>query len=131
MLRTRIRHFVENLSGLHIFRVPPRGTDFFYDLERHIPDLHINTVFDVGANVGQSTIRFLKAFPDAKIRAFEPVSRNYAQLRQAVGNNVRVITYNMGLGAEAGTAKMSLDGGPAMSRIVADEDSTRARMWKR
>jgi hypothetical protein len=37
----------------------------------------ISTIFDVGANVGQSALKFQEAFPRARIHSFEPVSATY------------------------------------------------------
>ena len=42
----------------------------------------IQTVFDVGANYGQTAIRFSKAFPSAIIHSFEPVESNFRILKK-------------------------------------------------
>ena len=38
-----------------------------------VPKARIETVFDVGANVGWATLQFLKAFPGCEVWSFEPV----------------------------------------------------------
>ena len=40
------------------------------------------TIFDVGANRGQSINRFLKIFPNAEIHCFEPIKNNFLFLRE-------------------------------------------------
>lgn len=41
-----------------------------------------STVFDVGANVGQSLVEFAKAFPTARIDSFEPIEAAFRQLQR-------------------------------------------------
>ena len=50
------------------------------------------TIFDVGANRGQSINRFLKIFPDAEIHCFEPIKNNFLFLKENYKN--RNITLN-------------------------------------
>ena len=40
------------------------------------------TIVDAGANVGYATLRFLKYFPEAKIVAIEPESKNITQFKK-------------------------------------------------
>jgi FkbM family methyltransferase len=66
-----------------------------------LSDIKAPVIFDVGANIGQSSIWFKHSFPDAEIYAFEPFAAVYAQLcrntenknihtRQiALGNQIR------------------------------------------
>jgi len=67
----------------------------------------IKTILDIGANIGQSAKKFRREFPDAKIYCFEPLPEAYAQLRawSETQNNV-VHTFNVALGAEAGSVEM-------------------------
>jgi FkbM family methyltransferase len=50
-------------------------------------------VFDVGANVGQTSLRYHRMFPDAVIHAFEPFDESYDRLCRAVAGvpNIRPI----------------------------------------
>jgi FkbM family methyltransferase len=45
------------------------------------------TIFDVGANVGQTSKIYRRMFPSADIWAFEPFPENFAVLRQALRDN--------------------------------------------
>ena len=81
MLKQRVLRFAERLTDTRIYpawKITERGIDLYRDLnELNTP---ITTVFDVGANVGQSTVRYLREFPGAQIHAFEPVDSLFAQL---------------------------------------------------
>lgn len=57
-------------------------------------------IFDVGANIGFFSIFMAKAFPSARIYAFEPVPENFAQLCWNLGKAgvENVVPLNFGIG---------------------------------
>src|SRR5439155_12326181 len=63
--------------GIHVDIA--RYTKFSYDAcnFRGVPDGKTAVIFDVGANIGQSSIWFSKSFPQASIYAFEPFTAVY------------------------------------------------------
>jgi FkbM family methyltransferase len=105
-----LRRLFERLTGTHIFRNLPRGVDRFADIADHLPNLRIATVFDVGANVGQSASSYLANFRRAEIYCFEPVSATHRQLEARLRGYGNVRTFQMALGAECGTGTMVLEG---------------------
>lgn len=60
------------------------------------------TVFDVGANVGQSIEHIQSHSPNAKIHAFEPGREAFAQLQASYGNAAGVTLNNLALGSKEG-----------------------------
>lgn len=60
----------------------------------------IQTIFDIGANEGQSTQKLAKIFPDATIYAFEPVKSAFLKLKKYSEKNDKVIPYNYAIGDE-------------------------------
>jgi FkbM family methyltransferase len=69
----------------------------------------INTILDVGANIGQSTVTFAKVFPDARIYAFEPIPDCYEKLKMKFADNKNISTINIALGAEPGELNLELN----------------------
>jgi len=65
-------------------------------------DLDINTVLDIGANVGEFTCIFNELFPEAKIYAFEPLPDCYSRLEERTRNKDKIKTFNVGLGSKDG-----------------------------
>jgi len=63
-------------------------------------DSDINTIIDIGANVGEFTCIFVELFPNATIFAFEPIDDCYNELIKRTENYSKVNQYNFGLGAE-------------------------------
>jgi FkbM family methyltransferase len=64
----------------------------------------IKTIFDVGANIGQSVITYHRLFPDAEIVSFEPVAANYEKLMEVVTKTPRARAFPYALGARPGPA---------------------------
>lgn len=102
------RSTFERVSGLHVYRGLPHGTDPASDLARIFPERTPRTVLDVGANVGQSALKFRRWWPNAKIFCFEPVRDTFATLSSAVTELTDVQCFNIGFGDETGTLSMIL-----------------------
>jgi FkbM family methyltransferase len=66
----------------------------------------IRTVFDVGANDGQTVRRFARAFPQADLYSFEPDPATFERLVAAVGGLPNVRLFNVALGRETGEARL-------------------------
>ena len=105
-----LRRLFERLTGTHIFRNLPRGIDRFADISHYLPNLRIGTVFDVGANVGQSARSYLVNFRNAEIYCFEPVTATHRQLEARLHGYPNVRTFQLALGAERGSGTMVLEG---------------------
>lgn len=54
-------------------------------IRRTLPHFAPRTVFDVGANIGQSTAALLDLFPGATIHSFEPAPSSFAKLSETYG----------------------------------------------
>ena len=66
-----------------------RGDDLFHDMRVFLPSLEIETIFDVGADAGESTKQFRFRFPEARIYSFEPIRDMFLQLEADVGGEAR------------------------------------------
>jgi FkbM family methyltransferase len=49
-------------------------------------DQNIETIFDVGANVGNLSLHFLRWFPKATVYGFEPATEMYAQMNARIAS---------------------------------------------
>jgi FkbM family methyltransferase len=65
-------------------------------------DLNIDTVIDLGSNIGQFTNTISALLPNAKIFSFEPIPSCFTQLCSSVKKNSNVRTFNLGIGSESG-----------------------------
>lgn len=73
----------------------------------------IRTIVDSGANIGQTVIHFTTLAPHAQVFAYEPGAAARAWLAESVATNAlhQVSISACGLGASAGEARLSDDGG--------------------
>ncbi len=117
-----LKRQIEKLLGCRIYRGEIRhGTEYFVDIERAIGLGNVRTIFDVGANVGQTSMHYLVRFPHADIHAFEPVSATYAELARTVAGQPRVHPHQSGMGRERGEALINVSPMSTNSSIVQAE----------
>ena len=95
-----------------------RGHRPLRDIKARLPDWKAEVIFDVGANIGQSSASFLVEFPEATIHAFEPVPQAFETLREAMRGHGSVHPHNAALGSRSGTVSMRARGKTTENRIV-------------
>jgi FkbM family methyltransferase len=110
------RFYLYKKSLQYKFEQFSRRRAFFFQKTRHgIEDvLDIapwfspnDVILDVGANVGQSAIRFRAMFPQARIVCFEPIASTFAELRRNT-RGIGVEAYKLALGSEGKSQTMFL-----------------------
>lgn len=92
-------------NGFYRGRIPPRGSNLAADIARWFP-VEIETIFDVGANVGQSTRQYLKVFPKATIYSFEPAPPTFIELCDNLGHHKNVVPCMMAFSDKTGRENM-------------------------
>lgn len=97
-----LKNISRRIFELNCFRFVPRGLDPFHNLSRFLPNWNCTTVFDVGANVGQSALTFYRRFPEAHIHAFEPFPSTFEELRWNTSKLSRISIYAYALSSSAG-----------------------------
>lgn len=87
-------------------RFMPSGIDWLWDINRCSSTRRVRTVFDVGANEGQTASAVLSAFPSALVHAFEPVSANFEILRKALGAEPRLSLNRVAVSSTPGVVRV-------------------------
>lgn len=106
----------------------PWGLELSHDLARVVPEVRIATVFDVGANVGQSALDFCRAFQGATIWSFEPFEEPFRELVRATAGEP-VHCFKLAFGAEPGTASVAPDRQSTDSTLLgADRSATQEQL---
>lgn len=96
----------------------PCGIDWLWDIDRIVRGRPVQVVFDVGANIGQTT-RLIKArFPAAGVHAFEPVSSTYETLQRNVRPLDGVACHRLALSDQVGVAAMTSDANSPLNRLL-------------
>lgn len=102
----------------------PQGIYPARDIKRFFPTLNIETIFDIGANVGQSAVQYAITYRKARIESFEPLEKPFGELERRTARNPRIHCHKLAMGSSAGTAKMDPMGYTYMSHISDDGDET-------
>ena len=80
-----------------------------YKSEYFFPNnLNPKIIFDIGGNIGITSIYLASIFPDAKIYTFEPLSDNFEILKKNILKYDNIEAFNIGLGSNNGSFKVYL-----------------------
>ncbi|MFZ4413695.1 MAG: FkbM family methyltransferase [Bacteroidales bacterium] len=85
-----------------------RGVNPLFDIELHLPNFKAEIIFDVGANIGQSTSIYINHFKKAEIYCFEPVISTYSILENEFKQYNNIHCFNIAFGAKKGIGNMIL-----------------------
>ncbi len=117
---SELEHTIISSRYMPLTRVVPVGRSYPYDLKRFADPTPIQTIFDVGANIGQTCLFLHRYFPKANIYSFEPVSSTCEILKQRTRSkgNIHVIPY--ALGALPGQMEIQLRENSELNTLVQD-----------
>lgn len=105
-----LKSTIEKAFAFKIYRNSiPRGTDLFFDLDKAYRLNSFRTVFDVGANVGQSAQEYIQQFPKAKIYSFEPATLPFKQLQEINKKYTRLSSFQLGMGKKKGKISININ----------------------
>ena len=80
------------------------GADMLEDIRVRLGNPASPTLFDVGANIGQTIDRFRVAFASPRIISFEPSPNTFRRLRQSHGHHAGVQLEQLAMGDAEGPA---------------------------
>ncbi len=108
-----------NKAGYHLAKreFMPSGISLDRDIEHILSVNKFNTVFDVGANIGEMAMYFAATFPNAQVLAFEPISSTYQSLVRTCKNKSAIKPIQLGFSNEAGIAKVYLQENHGLNSI--------------
>ena len=109
-----------HLLGLHIYDNSrlPRGANVYQDIKRLPESLKVKTIFDVGANVGQTCLESVTEFPQARIFAFEPIKSTFTRLCSNTQHLHQVKTFNFALGSVKGSCLVKAEAESVFNSLI-------------
>lgn len=107
-IKQQTKSIFEKVTGLTFYKKLPFGLDVLGDIKFRMKEHNFQTLFDVGANRGQTAKYMRKKFPEAKIYCFEPIKDTYELLREKT-TRLGLSYYNLALGAESGEVEVKVD----------------------
>jgi FkbM family methyltransferase len=86
------------LTGYWVYnkKMLPVGADIIVDLKEKI-GIDLETIFDVGANIGQTALSFSKYFQKTTIHSFEPISSTFRQLQANTEHDSKIKCHQLAL----------------------------------
>ena len=66
-------------------------------------------IFDVGANQGQSILRYKRIYPKSFIHCFEPISFEFEKLKKKYKEDASIMLNNFALGSFDGTEELNIN----------------------
>lgn len=84
------------------------GVNVYHDIQKLANANLFQTIFDIGANVGQTTFKLVEHFPNSRIFAFEPVSETFKELEKNTRAQPNVTVAQFAFGTEQGRAIITL-----------------------
>jgi len=100
------------------------GVELLHDARILLGSVPEPVLFDVGANIGQTTRAMLDAFRSPQIRAFEPSPATFETLRRAVGGQRGVTVEALAMGDAEGVLPFHV------TDVYSVNDSLLAPTWK-
>lgn len=114
----KAKHWLERSTGISLLRSIHHGHRDCSDIQR--TGLHVTTIYDVGANVGNAALKFAAAFPSATIHCFEPCGSTFAQLSTNTAAVPAVQRHQLGLSSSSGQHTLYLSDKPAANSLLPD-----------
>ena len=118
MLKRIVASCFERL-GFDLRRLPDAiERDPFLYMKAALQDVPSPVILDVGANVGQSTTRFRRLWPQADIHAFEPSRTTFVELQRRTAGMERLVLNQAALGASQGACELQENSMGDMSSLL-------------
>jgi FkbM family methyltransferase len=116
-----ISKYLINKAGFRYYkeRFLPFGVDLYADLKRFDANFKMDTVFDIGANEGQTYLEIREAFPKAKIFSFEPCSQTFKNLIVNTLNDKKATALNIAFGSENADAVLVAANDSRLNKVQA------------
>jgi FkbM family methyltransferase len=104
MLKSLLKKII-NQAGYTLYKDSENPFDAFIQQKNVFGDRQSLTIFDVGANQGQTAAKYKAIFPASTIYAFEPHPGAYTHLAQTAGSLENVRPFQMALGNRDGVTE--------------------------
>ena len=92
-----------------------------YLATRKLIEIDAPTIFDVGANVGATALRYRELFPAAMIHCFEPYPPSFTSLRAALSGDANTSLHPFALSSAAGRASLQVNRNAETNSLLASD----------
>lgn len=106
-----IKNKIQNIFNFFGFKLERIESKQFKNLDFYTKILTPKdpVIFDVGANQGQSILRYKRIFPKSFIHCFEPISFEFEKLREKYKEDHNIVLNNFALGNFDGIEELNIN----------------------
>jgi FkbM family methyltransferase len=115
------------LAGYEITRISATEPNPF-EIQKSLCRIETPVIFDVGANIGQTTHIYRNLFPRAVIYAFEPFPASFYSLKQTFANDADIRLFELALANTRGEA-MLYSNALSLTNSLLVTDESAERYW--
>ena len=101
-----------------------KGISYPYDIKRFYNPNNVKTIFDVGANIGQTSLFFSNHFPQADIFALEPIKDTYEILKNNSKKIPKIQPFNYALGSQETQKQIQIRENSELNTLVDSKNTT-------
>jgi FkbM family methyltransferase len=91
-----------NYFGLELRRIPKVPKTAFLDQKKLLSNKQVKTIFDVGANIGQTAEQYFHLFKTSRIYCFEPFEESFNNLSNAYRKDKSINPYKLAITDKTG-----------------------------
>ena len=103
-LKEDLKYFVRKYFGYDLRSLKVKLGEDFLDQKKILENKQVKIVFDIGANVGQTTLKYKKMFPKSQIYGFEPFLDVFKKYTDFYKGDKRVFAVNKAFSNKNGNA---------------------------
>ena len=98
--------------------------DPFIDQQALLSQAQVKTIFDVGANSGQTTSRYRALFPDAMIYSFEPFAEPFMEMQREFGGDPAIRPVQFAVSDHCGRKDLFVNQSSLTNSLLASVETT-------
>ena len=105
--------------GYELRKTSTVGLEVFNDVQGILGARTVQTLFDVGAHLGETAVEWAAKYPQAVIHSFEPCGASFEQLQANVRRFPKVKPVNLALGDRIGCQNLHVNAFSATNSLLA------------
>lgn len=107
MIKKIAKYFIDKL-GYEVVNKKEFGNNILRDFKTLYSENKTLTIFDIGANLGQTSLEFVECLPNSTIYAFEPDPNTFVSLNDIIRDYKNIKSYNLGFGERNDKMELSI-----------------------
>lgn len=105
-------------------------TQDFIDQKKLLKNQNVENIFDLGTNLGQTTTKYIKLFPNAKITSFEPFPDCFNAFKTKFKNKKNIHLHNYAVSNTNGVNNLNVNFCHYTNSLLKTEEDPNKKIYK-